>query len=93
MDRGRPRKRSDVRNNNGPLLKRSASTRNKSAERKAFEELPTGWKASDAPKHMDQEELAALQRQAFGQASRFEILRKEDVELLSRVCAMLLVTN
>ncbi|KAI8224671.1 hypothetical protein K4K56_002008 [Colletotrichum sp. SAR 10_98] len=84
MDRGRPRKRSDVRNNNGPLLKRSASTRNKSAERKAFEELPTGWKASDAPKHMDQEELAALQRQAFGQASRFEILRKEDVELLSR---------
>ncbi|KAH0442721.1 hypothetical protein CcaCcLH18_01319 [Colletotrichum camelliae] len=84
MDRGRPRKRSDVRNNNGPLLKRSASTRNKSAERKAFEELPTGWKASDAPKHMDQEELSALQRQAFGQASRFEILKKEDVELLSR---------
>ncbi|KAF9881996.1 hypothetical protein CkaCkLH20_00032 [Colletotrichum karsti] len=84
MDRGRPRKRSDVRNNNGPLLKRSCSTRNKSAERKAFEELPTGWKASEAPKHIDQEELAALQMQAFGQASRFEVLKKEDVELLSR---------
>ncbi|GKT60343.1 hypothetical protein ColTof4_00476 [Colletotrichum tofieldiae] len=83
MDRGRPRKRSDVRNNNGPL-KRSCSTRNKSAERRAFEELPTGWRAGEAANHMEQGELAALQKQAFGQASRFEVLRKEDVELLSR---------
>ncbi|KAF6818482.1 hypothetical protein CSOJ01_01862 [Colletotrichum sojae] len=84
MDRGRPRKRSDVRNNNGPLLKRSASTRNTSAERRAFEELPTGWRASEAPNHIEQDELACLQKQAFGQASRFEVLRKEDVELLSK---------
>ncbi|GKT45140.1 uncharacterized protein ColSpa_05321 [Colletotrichum spaethianum] len=83
MDRGRPRKRGDVRNNNGPL-KRSCSTRNKSAERRAFEELPTGWRAGEAANHMEQNELAALQTQAFGQASRFEVLRKEDVELLSR---------
>ncbi|KAK1970091.1 hypothetical protein LY78DRAFT_570657 [Colletotrichum sublineola] len=83
MDRGRPRKRSDVRNNNGPL-KRSCSTRNKSAERRAFEELPTGWRADEAASHMEQDELAALQTQAFGQASRFEVLRKEDVEALSK---------
>ncbi|TDZ39818.1 hypothetical protein C8035_v002126 [Colletotrichum spinosum] len=91
MDRGRPRKRSDVRNknsnnnnNNGPLLKRSCTTLTAHAERRAFEELPTGWRVSDAPEHMDSSELAALQQQAFGQASRFEVLRKEDVELLSR---------
>ncbi|KAL0942565.1 uncharacterized protein CTRU02_200451 [Colletotrichum truncatum] len=84
MDRGRPRKRSDARNNNGPMLKRSCSTQNKSAERRAFEELPTGWKVSEASKHIEQDELMALQMQAFGQASRFEVLRKEDVELLSR---------
>ncbi|KAK2045520.1 hypothetical protein LZ31DRAFT_520945 [Colletotrichum somersetense] len=83
MDRGRPRKRSDVRNNNSPL-KRSCSTRNKSAERRAFEELPTGWRADEAASHMEQDELAALQTQAFGQASRFEVLRKEDVENLSK---------
>lgn len=84
MDRGRPRKRSDARNNNSPL-KRSCSTRNTSAERRAFEELPTGWRASEAPSHIEQNELAALQKQAFGQALRFEVLKKEDVELLSRV--------
>ncbi|OHE92968.1 hypothetical protein CORC01_11761, partial [Colletotrichum orchidophilum] len=84
MDRGRPRKRSDVRNNNGHLLKRSCSTRNKSAERRAFEELPSGWRAGDAPSHIEQDELSALQKQAFGQVSRFEVLRKEDVEFLSR---------
>ncbi|KAK1976278.1 Up-regulated during septation-domain-containing protein [Colletotrichum cereale] len=85
MDRGRPRKRSDARNNlNNSPLKRSCSNRNKSAERRAFEELPTGWRADEAASHMEQDELAALQTQAFGQASRFEVLRKEDVEFLSR---------
>ncbi|KAM0583159.1 hypothetical protein ACHAO2_000334 [Verticillium nonalfalfae] len=33
---------------------------------------------------INQIELLALQKQAFGQASRFEVLRKEDVESLSR---------
>ncbi|KAK0377431.1 hypothetical protein CLIM01_05202 [Colletotrichum limetticola] len=84
MDRGRPRKRSESRNNNGLIPKRSCSTRNKSAERRAFEELPSGFRAGEAPSHIEQDELAALQKQAFGQASRFEVLRKEDVELLSR---------
>ncbi|WQF88607.1 Putative up-regulated during septation protein [Colletotrichum destructivum] len=84
MDRGRPRKRSDARNNGSPLPKRSCSTRNKSAERRAFEELPTGWRAGEVANYMGQPELEALQKQAFGQASRFEVLKKDDVEMLSK---------
>lgn len=86
MDRGRPRKRSDVRNNNGPLLKRAESKRSKSTERRAFEQLPKGYKPAVAAANMESSELAKLQKQAFGQVERFEILKAEDVELLSKVC-------
>jgi len=85
MERGRPRKRSDILNNNGPLLKRSESKRSKSAERRAFEQLPQGYKVEDAVKSLKQVELVALHKQALGQAARFEVLRKEDVDALSRV--------
>lgn len=86
MDRGRPKKRNDIRNNNGPLLKRSDSKkRSQSAERRAFEQLPKGWKASEAPSALTPSEVSELYRQAVGQAARFEVLRKEDVEALSRV--------
>ncbi|KAK3685406.1 Up-regulated during septation-domain-containing protein [Podospora appendiculata] len=81
MERGRPRKRND---NGGTILKRSGSKRSKSAERRAFEQLPKGWKASDAVNMLSQTEVAALQRQALQQAARFEVLRKEDVDNLSR---------
>ncbi|PKS07713.1 hypothetical protein jhhlp_006321 [Lomentospora prolificans] len=85
MDRGRPKKRNDVRNNNGPLLKRADSKkRSQSAERRAFEQLPKGWKASEAPNALTPNEVSELYRQAVGQAARFEVLRKEDVEALSR---------
>jgi hypothetical protein len=86
MERGRPRKRLDVRNNNGPLLKATDLKRSKSQERKAFEELPKGWKMHEAVTVMSPTDVAALQKQAFGQATRFEVLKKEDVEALSRVC-------
>ena len=79
MERGRPRKRSDL------SLKRSESKRSKSAERRAFEHLPRGFKVGEAVNLMNQSEVAALQKQAFGQAARFEVLRKEDVDALSRV--------
>jgi hypothetical protein len=85
MERGRPRKRTDVQNNNGPLLRRSDSKRSKSAERRAFEQLPKGYKVAEAPNAINQAELASLQKQAFGQAARFEVLKKEDVDALSRV--------
>lgn len=79
MDRGRPSKKSDGR------PRRTGSTKAKSAERRAFENLPKGWKVPDAVLMLDPSETAALNRQAMQQASRFEILRKTDVDSLSRV--------
>lgn len=85
MDRGRPRKRLDVRNNNGPLLKSVDSKRSKSSERRAFEELPKGYRPAAAAANIESSELAKLQKQAFGQVDRFEVLKMEDVESLSKV--------
>jgi hypothetical protein len=83
MERGRPRKRSET--SGAVLVKRTASKRSNSAERRAFEHLPKGWKASDALNMLDPSEAAVLQKQAMEQASRFEVLRKDDVDKLSRV--------
>lgn len=79
MDRGRPKKKGET------GLKRTASKRDQSAERRAFEHLPKGWRAADAVKMLDASEAASLNRQAVQQAERFEILRKTDVDSLSRV--------
>jgi hypothetical protein len=84
MERGRPRKRTD-RNNSVSTLRRVESKRSKSEERKAFEQLPKGLKVSEAVAAMNPTDMAALQQQAFGQASRFEVLSKDDVDALSRV--------
>lgn len=65
-------------------LKRSNSKASKSAERRAFELLPRGYKASEAPAVLGANESAALATQALQQAARFEVLRKEDVDALSR---------
>jgi hypothetical protein len=86
MERGRPRKRAAEKLGAAPL-KRTGSKRSKSAERRAFEQLPNGWKAIDAVKMMDHSETAAVQKQALQQAARFEVLRKDDVDNLSRVRA------
>lgn len=79
MDRGRPKKKTE----NGP--RRTGSTKCKSAERRAFESLPKGWKVVDAVQMLDTSETIALNKQAMQQAGRFEILRKVDVDSLSRV--------
>ncbi|KAH8671151.1 Up-regulated during septation-domain-containing protein [Xylariales sp. PMI_506] len=84
MERGRPRKRGTDGVAIGLGLRRTASKSSKSAERRAFETLPQGWKPTDATKIMDQAEIITLQQQALGQAARFEVLRKEDVENLSK---------
>ncbi|KAF7559563.1 hypothetical protein G7046_g4583 [Stylonectria norvegica] len=84
MDRGRPRKRPEVRNNNGPLLKSTDSKRSKSSDKRAFEQLPKGYRPRHAAGNIESLELAALQKQAFGQAERFEVLKAADVELLSK---------
>ncbi|KAK4104670.1 hypothetical protein N658DRAFT_418674 [Parathielavia hyrcaniae] len=82
MERGRPRKRSDI--CAAAAHKRTGSKRSKSSERRAFEQLPKGWKASDAANVLCPQEVASLQKQALQQAARFEVLRKEDVDSLSR---------
>lgn len=83
MERGRPRKRADG-STLGVILPRTASKRSKSAERRAFESLPQGWKPNEASKMMDADEVSYLQKQALGQAMRFEVLKKEQVESLSK---------
>ena len=50
-----------------------------------FEELPKGWKPSEATSKLNANEVATLQKQAYGQAERFEVLRADDVEALSKV--------
>ncbi|KAI1211670.1 uncharacterized protein F4807DRAFT_450835 [Annulohypoxylon truncatum] len=83
MDRGRPRKRSDG-TPIGGTHKRDTSKRSISAERRAFEVLPQGWKSTDAVKNLDASEVAYLHKQALGQVLRFEVLKKDDVESLSK---------
>ncbi|KAI0453461.1 hypothetical protein F5B21DRAFT_479396 [Xylaria acuta] len=83
MERGRPRKRIDG-TPIGATHKRGESKRSLSADRRAFETLPQGYRPKDAIKNLDQAEIGHLQRQALGQAVRFEILRKEDVDNLSK---------
>jgi hypothetical protein len=89
MERGRPRKRSET--TGSTTLKRTASKRNDSAERRAFEQLPKGWKVGEAAAMLSPTETAAIQKQALQQAARFEILRKDDVDNLSRVNKSLLL--
>ncbi|KAI1750816.1 hypothetical protein F4782DRAFT_235120 [Xylaria castorea] len=83
MERGRPRKRSDG-TPIGVTHKRAESKRSLSADRRAFETLPQGYRPKNAMKNLDQAELSHLQKQALGQAARFEVLRKEDVDNLSK---------
>ena len=81
MDRGRPKKRPD-----GSPIKRTPSKRVASSEeQKAFETLPQGYRAVDAPSLLPATEIEVLRKQAIGQASRFEVLGSKDVEALSRV--------
>lgn len=89
IDRGRPRKRSDLRNNPGPIIQRSESKRSKSSDQgqsqTAFEHLPLGIKLSEATEKIVASDIVLLQKQAIAQAERFEVLRPADVELLSKV--------
>ncbi|KAI0875653.1 hypothetical protein GGS24DRAFT_282297 [Hypoxylon argillaceum] len=83
MERGRPRKRVDG-TPIGGTHRRTESKRSLSTERRAFETLPQGYRPSEAAKRLDQAETAHLQKQALGQAARFEVLRREDVDNLSK---------
>lgn len=84
MDRGRPRKRADRKKRDGSVPKRS-DTGSEVQEQKSFETLPTGVSPNQAIRNMDANETAMLQKQAYRQAERFEVLSAEDVEALSKV--------
>ena len=85
MDRGRPRRRADFRPNVRRIAGKNSPIRETSAERRAFEDLPKGCNPSDAFSNFSAQDIAVLQKQACAQAQRFEILRPEEVEALSRV--------
>jgi hypothetical protein len=92
MDRGRPKKRPDgspIKQPTGTTTTRSRTTSRTSPteEQKAFATLPQGIRASNAASVMPMSEIEALRKQAFGQASRFDVLSSKDVDNLSRVCS------
>ncbi|OAA71548.1 hypothetical protein ISF_02099 [Cordyceps fumosorosea ARSEF 2679] len=72
MDRGRPSKRNEK------------TCKTKSSERRAFEELPAGWKPCEAMSKLNANDVVVLHKQALGQAERFEVLRVEAVDALSK---------
>ncbi|KAJ3487427.1 hypothetical protein NLG97_g6413 [Lecanicillium saksenae] len=78
MDRGRPPKR------NEKSAKTTEAKTAKSSERRAFEELPVGYKPCEALSKLNANDVVALHKQALGQAERFEVLKVEDVEALSK---------
>ncbi|KAG5969362.1 hypothetical protein E4U58_001487 [Claviceps cyperi] len=89
MDRGRPSKSVDVRSNNAVPYgnEKNSHVDNKRAiilERRAFEELPKGWPPSDVNQKLSADDVSALQKQALEQAERFEVLKVEDVDSLSK---------
>ncbi|KAM3459771.1 hypothetical protein NHJ6243_006604 [Beauveria neobassiana] len=79
MDRGRQSKRNEKGSKTG-----DAKSTNNSSERRAFEELPTGWRPCEAISKLNANNVMALHKQALGQAERFEVLKVEDVEALSK---------
>lgn len=82
-DRGRARKRNDSRHHDGSQ-RMCDTVPEKSTERKTYDELPTGSFPKDAIAQMEANEINRLQKQAFQQAERSEVLRSEDVEALSK---------
>ncbi|KAL7942108.1 Up-regulated during septation domain-containing protein [Trichoderma barbatum] len=83
-DRGRPRKRQDSHKKSNSHPSNGEKKRSKSAEQRAFEELPQGTRPQKAASQMSANDLAILRQQALGQAERFEVLQVEDVESLSK---------
>ncbi|RFU77298.1 hypothetical protein TARUN_4916 [Trichoderma arundinaceum] len=84
MDRGRPRKRTEPHKKSSSHPGNGDKKRSKSAEQRAFEELPQGTRPAKAAAQMSANDLAILRQQALGQAERFEVLQVEDVESLSK---------
>lgn len=68
----------------GSFLQDNQGKRSMSFERRAFEELPKGWKPSEACQILGARDLSTLRTKALGQAERFEVLNVEHVDALSQ---------
>ncbi|KAL6878827.1 Up-regulated during septation domain-containing protein [Trichoderma novae-zelandiae] len=89
QDRARAKRRGEQhkKSNSHPINPHPSSgekKRSKSAEQRAFEELPSGCRPLQAASQMSANDLAILRQQALGQAERFEVLQVWDVERLSK---------
>ncbi|EXA28492.1 hypothetical protein FOVG_19908 [Fusarium oxysporum f. sp. pisi HDV247] len=84
MGGGLPREGSGLGTNSSPFIQRQEPKRGKSSEQKAFEPLPIGLKQADASEQLEQSELTLLQKKAFDQVRRFDILKAADIETLSK---------
>ncbi|KAI3570747.1 Up-regulated during septation-domain-containing protein [Fusarium oxysporum f. sp. albedinis] len=82
MEPSQPRNRSGLGNDNGPITRKTNSSRSKSSKNDALERLTAGLKHADATKEFEASELTMLQKQALGQVKKFEILKATDVEML-----------
>lgn len=86
MNKGISSPRSDLRLHKPQPSRPTAARRTKSIEeRKAFEELPQGFKLGDVTSKITATELISIKKQARYQTERFEVLRQEDVDTLSKV--------
>ncbi|KAI9776204.1 MAG: hypothetical protein M1839_000525 [Geoglossum umbratile] len=82
IDRGRPSRRPESKTRDSENRPRSA--KKSPAGIKAFEHLPKGCRAEDAVRKLSSSQVINLQRQALGQAERFEVLTQRDVDKLSK---------
>ncbi|RCI09071.1 hypothetical protein L249_5102 [Ophiocordyceps polyrhachis-furcata BCC 54312] len=82
-DRGRSRRRVETSEHGSKKAGRDAG-RDQAPDRCVFEALPRGWRPHHAVGQIGVDDAASLQYQAHRQAERFEVLKKEDVEALSR---------
>lgn len=81
-NRGRPIKRS-----NGTLKHQGNNTnkRSPSAEERAFQTLPVGFRPMEAVSRLTRQEIEELQQQAISQVDRYAVLSMKDVQSLSKV--------
>ncbi|RDA93675.1 hypothetical protein CP533_4906, partial [Ophiocordyceps camponoti-saundersi (nom. inval.)] len=81
-DRGRSRRRIEA-SDSASKAGRDAG-RDQAPDRYVFEALPRGWRPYHAVGQLSVDDAASLQHHAHRQAERFEVLKMEDVEALSR---------
>ncbi|KAI9770799.1 MAG: hypothetical protein M1840_003049 [Geoglossum simile] len=79
-DRGRPSRRAESKTGDSDHRPKSA----KKSPTETKKALPKGYLAEDAVRVLPNSQVVHLQRQAIGQAERFEVLAQGDVDTLSK---------